>query len=171
MVSERRTALCAARGAADLVSRVAEIITLIGSHNLLATPSETDFDDPALRDLIGSYLRGAKDIGSRDRARIFRLAWDFVGSSLASRNELYERFYLASGVRNYQLAHTLAPKERAKQLVDQLLGLAPGTDGGAINSRHHTMNLPPAAPDCARKQRDCTQSGNQQVTTDGNWQT
>ena len=31
----------------------------------------------------------------RGRAHIFRLAWDFVGSALASRNELYERFYLA----------------------------------------------------------------------------
>ena len=46
-----------------------------------------------------------------------------MGSALAGRNELYERFYLASGARNYQqLAHTLAPKERGKRLVDQLLG-------------------------------------------------
>jgi 4-hydroxyphenylacetate 3-monooxygenase len=124
--------------------RVAEIIMLIGSHNLLATPNETDFDDPALRDLIGRYLRGAKNIGSRDRARIFRLAWDFVGSALASRNELYERFYLASGARNYQLAHTLAPKERGKRLVEQVLGLVPCSTGGETNSSRQTINLPRA---------------------------
>ena len=58
---------------------------------------------------------------AEERARIFRLAWDFVGSALASRNELYERFYLASGARNYQLAHALAPKERARRLVDGIL--------------------------------------------------
>src|SRR5260370_27387242 len=73
--------------------RVAEIITLIGSHNLLATPSETDFDDPALRDLIGSYLRGAKDIGSRDRAAIFRLDWDFLGNSLPTPHPLSQRLF------------------------------------------------------------------------------
>ena len=101
--------------------RVGEILTLIGSHNLLATPAESDFDDPALRDLLNRYLRGAKEVAAKDRARIFRLAWDFVGSALASRNELYERFYLASGARNYALAHVLAPKERGKRLVNQLL--------------------------------------------------
>jgi 4-hydroxyphenylacetate 3-monooxygenase oxygenase component len=122
--------------------RVGEIIKLIGSHNLLATPSETQFDDPALHDLIGRYLRGAKETGARDRARLFRLAWDFVGSALAGRNELYERFYLASGARNYQLAHLLAPKQRANRLVEQVLGLVPqGADGGTAPIRQ-TLNLP-----------------------------
>jgi 4-hydroxyphenylacetate 3-monooxygenase len=131
--------------------RVAEIITLIGSHNLLATPSETDFDDPAIHDLIRRYLRGAKSIDSKDRARIFRLAWDFVGSALASRNELYERFYLASGARNYQLAHTLAPKERAKRLVDQILGLVPHSAEAEIDSTRQKINLPLSAPEWMRK--------------------
>jgi 4-hydroxyphenylacetate 3-monooxygenase len=121
--------------------RVAEILTLIGSHNLLATPTENDFEDPRLRDLIGRYLRGANDITARERAGIFRLAWDFVGSALAGRNLLYERFYLASGARNYQLAHILAPKDRANRLVDQLLGLAARAiaDDGAAESG---ANLP-----------------------------
>jgi aromatic ring hydroxylase len=105
--------------------RVSEIITLIGSHNLLAAPTEAQLHDPKLRPLIDRYLRDAGDMKSEERARIFRLAWDFVGSALAGRNELYERFYLASGARNYQLAHSLAPKERALRLVDELLGLAP----------------------------------------------
>ena len=63
-------------------------------------------------------------MNAEERARIFRLAWDFVGSALASRNELYERFYLASGARNYQLAHALAPKERARRLVDGIARLS-----------------------------------------------
>lgn len=122
--------------------RVGEILTLIGSHNLLATPSETQFDDPKLHELINRYLRGAKGTGARDRARIFRLAWDFVGSALAGRNELYERFYLASGARNYQLANILAPKQRARRLVDQLLGLASqGADNDADPIRQ-TINFP-----------------------------
>ena len=38
--------------------RVAEIITLIGSHNLLATPSRAHLDDPALRPLLDEMLPG-----------------------------------------------------------------------------------------------------------------
>jgi len=133
--------------------RVAEIITLIGSHNLLAAPSESQLDDPMLSPLISRYLRGAKEIGARDRARIFRLAWDFVGSALAGRNELYERFYLASGARNYALAHVLASKQRGKRLVDQLLGLAPqqaDSDNGDA-ATHQVTNLPKKASEWVRK--------------------
>ncbi|HYZ22110.1 MAG TPA: 4-hydroxyphenylacetate 3-hydroxylase N-terminal domain-containing protein, partial [Rhodopila sp.] len=76
--------------------RVNEIIRLIGSHNVLATPTAADFADPDLRPLIDTYLRGAGDVSAQERARVFRLGWDFAGSALASRNEQYERFYLTS---------------------------------------------------------------------------
>ncbi len=79
---------------------------------------------------------------SEERARIFRLAWDFVGSALASRNELYERFYLASGARNYQLAQLLAPKERARRLVDGILGAQPQTDDDHDILERRKINLP-----------------------------
>jgi 4-hydroxyphenylacetate 3-monooxygenase len=100
--------------------RVNEILRLIGSHNLLATPTESQLDDEALGPLIDKYLTGA-DIGAAERVRIFRLGWDFVGSALASRGEQYERFYLASAARNRMHAHLLAPKERAYALVDRFL--------------------------------------------------
>ncbi|MGO9454589.1 MAG: 4-hydroxyphenylacetate 3-hydroxylase family protein [Candidatus Binataceae bacterium] len=123
--------------------RVGEILTLIGSHNLLATPNEAQFDDPGLRDLIGRYLRGANGISARDRGRVFRLAWDFVGTALAGRNELYERFYLASGARNYQIAHTIASKERAHRLVNGILGLEPNDRSAPYEGdMRQTLNLP-----------------------------
>jgi 4-hydroxyphenylacetate 3-monooxygenase len=131
--------------------RVGEIIKLIGSHNLLATPTENQFDDPALRDLVNQFLRGANDISARDRARIFRLAWDFVGTALAGRNELYERFYLASGARNYALAHTLAPRERGKRLVNQVLGLVPLCKGEDAGNAPKVMGLPRSAGEWVRK--------------------
>ena len=121
--------------------RVAEIITLLGSHNLLAAPTHSQLDDPTLRPLIGRYLRGAKDIHAEDRAQIFRLAWDFVGSALASRNELYERFYLASGARNYQLANTIAPKERSRKLVDGILGKSGDASSERFDQRNQKLNL------------------------------
>jgi aromatic ring hydroxylase len=101
--------------------RVNEIIRLLGSHNLLAAPTASQLADPTLRPLIDRYLRGANGVSAEERIRVFRLAWDFVGSALASRNEQYERFYLASGARNYQMAHLTAPAERAGRLVDRFL--------------------------------------------------
>ena len=64
--------------------------------------------DPDLRPLIDRYLRGAGDVSAEERVRVFRLAWDFVGSALASRDEQYERFYLASGARNRQMREMFA---------------------------------------------------------------
>jgi 4-hydroxyphenylacetate 3-monooxygenase len=122
--------------------RVAEIITLVGSHNLLATPSRAELDDPEMRLLLDRYLCGAKGVGAEERARVFRLAWDFVGSALAGRNELYERFYLASGARNYQIANLLAPKTRARRLVEQILGTAPSSNGKYRDENQKVVNLP-----------------------------
>ncbi len=101
--------------------RVNEIIRLIGSHNGLATPASGAFDDPALRGLIDTYLRGAGDVSALERARVFRLGWDFAGSALASRNEQYERFYLTSGARNRQNVQLRADRTEADRLVDRFL--------------------------------------------------
>ena len=45
--------------------RVNEILMLIGSHNLLATPSRRQLDDATLRPLIDEFLHGAE--GDRRR--------------------------------------------------------------------------------------------------------
>ncbi len=92
--------------------RVNDILKQLGSHHLLATPSEADFDDPELAPLLNHYLRGADDADAKQRSRLFRTAWDFAGSALGGRVELYERFYLASAPRNYSLAHMAAQRNR-----------------------------------------------------------
>ncbi|MCC8429819.1 4-hydroxyphenylacetate 3-hydroxylase [Reyranella aquatilis] len=105
--------------------RVAEIITLIGSHNLLTTPSRAQFDDPGLRPLIDEMLGGADGAAADDRAAVFRLAWDFVGSALAGRGFLYERFYLTSAARNKQMLHQrFFDRTRSQALVDDMLSRA-----------------------------------------------
>jgi 4-hydroxyphenylacetate 3-monooxygenase len=110
---------------ATWMPRIAEIITLIGSHNLLTTPTRSQLDDPELRPLIDEMLYGADDTSADDRAALFRLAWDFVGSGLAGRGFLYERFYLTSATRNRQGLHLrLADRTRPSQLVDEMLDLA-----------------------------------------------
>ena len=101
--------------------RTNDILRQLGSHHLFCAPGRSELDDPELGPLIAQYLTGAGDMDAATRARIFRLGWDFVGSSLASRNEQYERFYLGSSARNYKMAHTLADKTRASRLVDRFL--------------------------------------------------
>jgi 4-hydroxyphenylacetate 3-monooxygenase len=111
--------------------RVNEILMLIGSHNLLATPSRQALDDARLRPLLDEFLHGARDTGAEERAALFRLAWDFVGSSLAGRNVLYERFYLTSATRNRINNHLRnVDKSRAYALVDGIL--AAGRDKGSV---------------------------------------
>lgn len=90
------------------MARVNDIIKNMGSHNLLATPTAAAFDHPRLGPLVEKYLPGAKDVTPRERARIFRTAWDFAGSALGARAELYERFYLGSVGRARGLDHRKA---------------------------------------------------------------
>jgi 4-hydroxyphenylacetate 3-monooxygenase oxygenase component len=101
--------------------RVNEIIRLVGAHNHFTTPSAAQFADPKLRPLIDQYLYGAGKVSAEERARIFRLAWDFTGSALGSRNEQYERFYLGSAGRSLQATQMFSPRDRANRLVDRFL--------------------------------------------------
>ena len=101
--------------------RVNEILRLIGSHNVFATPTAAQFADKDLRPLIERYLPGAKGMPAEERIRIFRLAWDFAGGALAGRNEQYERFYLASSPRNLARHLAFTDRSRADRLVDRFL--------------------------------------------------
>ena len=101
--------------------RVNEILKLIGSHNVFAAPTAAQLADKDLRPLIDRYLPGAKGLPAEERIRTFRLAWDFAGGALASRNEQYERFYLASSPRNLARHLAFTDRSRADRLVDRFL--------------------------------------------------
>src|SRR4029078_151063 len=92
---------------ATWMPRVQEIIIQIGSHNLLTPPHSLQFGDPSTRALIDETLFGADDVTSDERAALFRLAWDFVGTGLAGRGYIYDSFYLTHAARNRQLISRL----------------------------------------------------------------
>ena len=69
---------------------------------------------------IDKYFQ-ARGAPADRRIRAFRLAWDFVGSALAGRGELYERFYLQDSFRMTALAYKLAEKEHPLALVERFL--------------------------------------------------
>ena len=71
--------------------RLIEILQLVGSSGLMATPSERDLKSD-LADDIERYYQSATLMG-KERVRLFRLAWDLACSSFAGRQVLYERFF------------------------------------------------------------------------------
>jgi 4-hydroxyphenylacetate 3-monooxygenase len=101
--------------------RVNEIIRELGAHNHLTAPTTSQLANPDLRPLLDRYLHGAAGIDATRRARVFRLAWDFVGTALASRNEQYERFYMGSAARNLLHAQQRADRSRAERLLERFL--------------------------------------------------
>jgi 4-hydroxyphenylacetate 3-monooxygenase len=99
--------------------RCNELLQLIGGGGFMATPSKADFGGP-LREQIDLYFQAAEADAER-RVRLFRLAWDFLGSELGGRGELYERFYLSDSWRMTALAYTIADKSFPESLVEQFL--------------------------------------------------
>ncbi|MBU0556748.1 MAG: aromatic ring hydroxylase [Alphaproteobacteria bacterium] len=111
------------------MTRVNQIIRAIGSHNLLCTPSLALFDDPEIGGLLRKYLPGSNGIAAEDRARIMRMAWDFAGSALGSRVELYEMFYLTSQTRARIGDHMTAQRDGEWGQVREFMqksGILPG---------------------------------------------
>jgi aromatic ring hydroxylase len=103
------------------MARTNEIIKLLGAHNLLATPEAAAFDDARIGPLLRQYMPGARGMPAAERAKLFRTAWDFVGSALGARSELYERFYLASAARNFAVNHMLAQREQSWTQVPEFI--------------------------------------------------
>jgi len=90
--------------------RMAEILELLGSSSFMIVPSEADFRSPLAAD-IEQYL--ATDTATaRDRVKLFRLAWDIVGSSFGSRQVLYERFFASDPLTRARALNTLYEKDK-----------------------------------------------------------
>lgn len=105
-------------------TRTNDILKTIGSHNLLAAASRGQLADARLRPLIDEFMPGANGITADDRSAIHRVAWDFCGSLVGSRGELYERNYLQSARSNRmvaQRAYSAAARQRGDELIAKLL--------------------------------------------------
>jgi 4-hydroxyphenylacetate 3-monooxygenase len=108
----------------EWMARVNEILKVIGSHNLLAAASRRQLEVPHLNTLINEFQPGANGMSAADRSAVYRVAWDFMGSLLGSRNELYERNYLASTRTNRIASHLFyspANRARGEELLQKLL--------------------------------------------------
>lgn len=103
------------------MARMADLVKAIGGHNLLATPSLGAFDNEVMQPLLEKYMPAACGNDAEERARIFRMAWDFVGSALGGRVDLYEHFYLASQRTNFTREHMQTLAEGGFGVLDEYL--------------------------------------------------
>jgi len=83
----------------------------IGASGLLQAPASLKELDvhPEWRE----YFAASDGFDGTRRTLLNKLAWDFAGSSLGSRHELYERFYAGDPVRNFASYYNQHPKRQA----------------------------------------------------------
>ncbi|SFE51415.1 4-hydroxyphenylacetate 3-monooxygenase [Bacillus sp. OV194] len=100
--------------------RALEILQLIGAGGFIQLPSSVqDFQGP-LSSLLQKYLVGAT-VDAEKKTKLFKLAWDLVGSPLGSRHELYERFYAGDPIRNIAVQYSTYDKQRLQERIQKYL--------------------------------------------------
>jgi 4-hydroxyphenylacetate 3-monooxygenase len=95
---------------------------LTGAAMITLPSSAKDFENPESRTDLERYFVSGK-MGARDRVRLMRLAWDFIGTEFANRHQQYEKFYGGASYLvklNMYRAYDFA---RAGQMVDAALNL------------------------------------------------
>lgn len=85
---------------------VDQIRELMGGGSFQMPASVAVLNDPRLKALFEEYWSTPKE-GALERLKLFKLAWDLIGSEWASRAASYEKFYIgpAFSVRNYNFVH------------------------------------------------------------------
>ena len=112
----------------DAHTRIVWIIEQLSASGLMLTPTERDAQGP-IADLIAKYYQGAS-VGAEDRIRLFRLAWDLVGSQFGSRQALYERFFNGDTVILRQRRYASYDYSEVLASVDRFFEMAAARDDG-----------------------------------------
>ena len=99
--------------------RMVEILQLIGSSSLMATPTQADFSNDLSGD-VEQYFQ-LSNSNSHDRVGLYRLAHDVCISGFGSRQALYERFFFGPPAIMNSQYYDLYAKDRVMDRVDALL--------------------------------------------------
>ena len=94
---------------------------LAGGSPIMLPSSVKDFDNPVVADYI---TRSQSAVGpeTEERVKLFKLAWDAIGSEFASRHIQFELFYAGAGYVVRNNSYRTYDWERATGMVDGLLG-------------------------------------------------
>ena len=99
---------------------MATLRDLAGGGMIMLPSSVADFANPEIRDLIG-ITQQSPAVGSEDRVKFFKLAWDAVGSEFASRHTQYEMFYAGATFVTKNHSYRTYDWDHGKGLVDRIL--------------------------------------------------
>ena len=93
---------------------------LVGGLPMQMPASIDILQDPALRDRFERWWK-TPSIDALPRLKLYKLAWDLVGSEFAGRHQLYEKFYAGNSIVVRNQNDREAPWERFHGIVDGLL--------------------------------------------------
>ena len=93
---------------------------LAGSSPIMLPSSAKDFGNPEIADYI-SRSQSAVGPETPERIKLFKLAWDAIGSEFASRHIQFELFYAGAGYVVRNNSYRTYDWDRATGMVDGLL--------------------------------------------------
>jgi len=99
--------------------RMVEILQLLGSSSLMATPTEADFANEIAPD-VEQYFQ-LTNLESRDRVGLYRLAHDIAVSGFGNRQALYERFFFGPPALMASAYYDIYSKDPLIDRVNDLL--------------------------------------------------
>ncbi len=101
-------------------TRLNEVVRLIGSSNLVMTPTEADFANPELAAELEGYIAGP-DMSAKERVRIMKLGWDAIATQFGARQEIYEIFFAGDPAMGRMMFYDTPRRGELEAQVDRLL--------------------------------------------------
>ena len=114
-------------------SAIIDVLRELCGGGVFQMPADiTVMNDPAMRAEFETFWQ-TPQLGALERMKLFKLAWDLVGSEFAGRHAQYEKFYAGASfiVRNHNFRE--APWDAYHKVVDDLMA-GYGVPGGAAKS-------------------------------------
>jgi 4-hydroxyphenylacetate 3-monooxygenase len=106
---------------AELYPRIVHLLRELAGGGMLQVPSSRDeFRDPEMAADLARYVRSAQ-APSQERVKLFKLAWDIVGSEFGGRHLQYEMFYAGAPFVAKTYAYHNYDFREAVALVDRCL--------------------------------------------------
>ena len=107
-----------------LYPRLVELVQLLGSSSLMATPCADDFENELAGDVQRYFQLAHAD--AHDRVALFRLAQDVAASGFGARQVLYERFFFGPPEMLAANYYRMYEKDPLIGRVRDLLARTPG---------------------------------------------
>jgi 4-hydroxyphenylacetate 3-monooxygenase len=100
-----------------------DIVRELTGAAMITLPSSTkDFSNPQAGPDIERYFVSSH-LGARDRVRLMRMAWDFIGTEFGNRHQQYEKFYGGASHLVKTNMYRSYDFDRACSMVDRALAL------------------------------------------------